>query len=111
MRPCIEQSNDLALLSPFPSWLGCIINTSGYDFRKGQHSAAVSPGRIAPSIYADLVSDKDKAIMAKDTNPSDNLSAMAGQTMELSVCLGIHRHTNLSFEIITALCASPKVDP
>ena len=36
MRRCIEQSNNLALLSPFPSWLGCIINTSGYDFRKGQ---------------------------------------------------------------------------
>ena len=33
---CIEHSNNLALLSPFPSWLGCIINTSGYDFRKGQ---------------------------------------------------------------------------
>jgi hypothetical protein len=36
MRHCIEQSNDLARLSPFRSWLGCIINTSGYDFRKGQ---------------------------------------------------------------------------
>src|SRR5262249_21516628 len=35
MRPCIEQSNDLAPLSPFPSWLDCITNTSGYDFRKG----------------------------------------------------------------------------
>jgi NADH dehydrogenase FAD-containing subunit len=28
--------NDLAPLSPFRSWLGCITNTSGYDFRKGQ---------------------------------------------------------------------------
>ena len=34
---CIEPSNDLAPLSPFRSWLGCIsTNTSGYDFRKGQ---------------------------------------------------------------------------
>jgi SEC-C motif len=35
MRPCIEQSNDLVPLSPFRSWLDCITNTSGYDFRKG----------------------------------------------------------------------------
>jgi transposase InsO family protein len=35
-RRCIEQSNDLAPLSPFRSWLDCITNTSGYDFRKGQ---------------------------------------------------------------------------
>src|ERR1035437_5576181 len=34
--PCTEQSNDLAPLSPFRSWLGCITNTSGYDFRKRQ---------------------------------------------------------------------------
>jgi hypothetical protein len=36
MRPCIERSNDLATLSPFRSWLDCTINTSGYDFPKGQ---------------------------------------------------------------------------
>jgi hypothetical protein len=36
MRPHIEQFNDLAPLSPFQSWPDCIINTSGYDFRKGQ---------------------------------------------------------------------------
>jgi hypothetical protein len=36
MHPCIEQSNDLAPLSPSRSWLDCITNTSGYDFRKGQ---------------------------------------------------------------------------
>jgi hypothetical protein len=38
MRPCIEQSNGLASLSPFPSWPDRIISTSGYDFRKGQRS-------------------------------------------------------------------------
>jgi hypothetical protein len=32
MRRCIEPFNNLAPLSP----LGCISNTSGYDFRKGQ---------------------------------------------------------------------------
>ena len=36
MRQLFEQSNDLAPLSPFQSWLDCITNTSGYDFRKGQ---------------------------------------------------------------------------
>ena len=36
MRPRIEPSNDLALSSPFRSWLDCTTNTSGYDFRKGQ---------------------------------------------------------------------------
>jgi hypothetical protein len=36
MRPCIEQSNGPVSLSPFRSWQDCIINTSGYDFRKGQ---------------------------------------------------------------------------
>ena len=41
MRPCIEQSNDLAPLSPFRSWLDCTTNTSGYDFRKGQVGSSV----------------------------------------------------------------------
>src|SRR5450830_1633739 len=36
MHPCVEQSNGLVPLSLFRSWLGCITNTSGYDFRKGQ---------------------------------------------------------------------------
>jgi hypothetical protein len=43
MRPCIEPSNDLAPLSPFQSWLGCITNTSGYDFRKGQADGSGQP--------------------------------------------------------------------
>jgi hypothetical protein len=34
--PYIEQPSDLAPLLPFRSWPDCIINTSGYDFRKGQ---------------------------------------------------------------------------
>ena len=38
MRPCIEQSNGPVSLSPFQPWPDCIINTSGYDFRKGQGS-------------------------------------------------------------------------
>src|SRR5450830_1939474 len=48
MRPCTEQSNDLAPLSPFRSWLGCITNTFGYDFRKG-HRADVEPQIVADS--------------------------------------------------------------
>jgi xylulose-5-phosphate/fructose-6-phosphate phosphoketolase len=36
MRRCIEQFNGLVSLSPFRSWPICTINTSGYDYRKGQ---------------------------------------------------------------------------
>jgi hypothetical protein len=35
MRRRIEQSSGPVSLSPFPSWRDCIINGSGYDFRKG----------------------------------------------------------------------------
>jgi hypothetical protein len=38
MRPCIEQSKGPESLSPFRSWPDCIINTSGYDFRKEQRT-------------------------------------------------------------------------
>jgi hypothetical protein len=44
MHPCVEQSDSLVPLSLFPSWQGCITNTSGYDFRKGQ----VPP--LAPAV-------------------------------------------------------------
>jgi hypothetical protein len=35
MRLFIEQSNALAQLSAFRSWLDCTTNMSGYDFREG----------------------------------------------------------------------------
>jgi putative ABC transport system substrate-binding protein len=31
-------------LSLFPSWQGCITNTSGYDFRKGQYVDRILKG-------------------------------------------------------------------
>jgi hypothetical protein len=40
MHACIEQSNGPVPLWPFRSWPGCIINTSGYDFRNEQVPAA-----------------------------------------------------------------------
>jgi hypothetical protein len=46
MRPRIEPSNDLALSSPFRSWLDCTTNTSGYDFRKGQPCIALRQSEI-----------------------------------------------------------------
>jgi hypothetical protein len=56
MRLCIERSNDLATLPPFPSWLDCTTNTSGYHFRKGQLSiGAKGPAEIAVSIIAEIV--------------------------------------------------------
>jgi hypothetical protein len=52
MRPCIGPSNDLAPLSRFRSWRGCITNTSAYDFRKGQGLIIVSlPGTQSYAIY------------------------------------------------------------
>jgi Integrase core domain len=42
MRLCTVQFNDLAPLSLFRFWLGCITNTSGYDFRKGQVASGTS---------------------------------------------------------------------
>src|SRR5215831_4901538 len=36
MRHYVELSNGLAPSSQFRSWLDCIINTSGCNFRKGQ---------------------------------------------------------------------------
>ena len=52
--PCIEPSNDLASLSPFRSWLGCITNTSGYDFRKGQLLASEIFGNFAQFKFLHL---------------------------------------------------------
>ena len=35
LHRAIQRSSDLAPLLPFRSWPDCIINISGYDFRKG----------------------------------------------------------------------------
>jgi polar amino acid transport system substrate-binding protein len=55
MRLCIVQSNGPGLLSPFPSWPGCIINTSGYDFRKGQVDPRVADivrtGKLSVGLF------------------------------------------------------------
>ena len=50
MRRFIEQFNDLVSLSPFRSWPDCIINTSGYDYRKGQGYFATQTGEIVRII-------------------------------------------------------------
>src|SRR5262249_4804412 len=70
MRPCIEQSNDLAPLSPFPSWLDCITNTSGYDFRKGQAEGAIP---IGP--FLDLARRQGRAPAADRRHPSHRTSS------------------------------------
>jgi len=51
MRPHIEQSNALAPSSPFRSWLDCTINTSGYDFRKGQIKTDMGGATLGVSSY------------------------------------------------------------
>jgi hypothetical protein len=52
MRPCIDRSNGLAPLSPFPFWPDSIINTYGYNFRKGQEEYYQSFYRRIISDYA-----------------------------------------------------------
>jgi len=37
MHRCTDRSNGSATSPPFLSWADCIINTYGYDFRKGQY--------------------------------------------------------------------------
>ncbi len=61
--PCIEQSNGPVSLSPSQSWPDCIINTSGYNFRKGQAwLARYSVGNVVEGIPIRVsVGDKTKA--------------------------------------------------
>src|ERR1035437_10316668 len=47
IRRCVEPSNGLAPLSPFRSWQGYIINTSGYDFWKGQEDGNTYSANIS----------------------------------------------------------------
>ena len=56
MRPHIEQFNALVPLSPFRSWLDCTINTSGYDFRKGQGVEGRQVREMCEMGYGVLVS-------------------------------------------------------
>jgi hypothetical protein len=65
MHPCTEQSNGLASLSPFRSWPDCIINTSGYDFRKGQvEKSAVTRIREVEK-HADELAQRMESSLAK----------------------------------------------
>jgi hypothetical protein len=92
MRPCIELSNGLVSLSPFRYWLGCIINTSGRDFRKGQQTKASSvppyerlrlndcenlQDRWKPPIQL----DQEPAVVIREPNPARHLPAQSDQLM------------------------------
>ena len=48
IRRCVERSNGPATLSPRPFWPGYIIDTSGYDFRKGQARVMLSSIETTP---------------------------------------------------------------
>jgi hypothetical protein len=63
MRLCIEQSNDLAPLPLFPSWLDCTTNTSGYDFRKGhgQPTDRILPSRRLSELITPVPQPKNAA--------------------------------------------------
>src|SRR5262249_29528241 len=62
MRPCVEQSKGLVQLSPYQSWQGCIINTSGCDFRKGHPRHYTDPVRTASPLWADMIFGKDTGL-------------------------------------------------
>ena len=74
MRPCTEQPNDLAPLSPFRSWLGCITNTSGYDFRKGQGANSNEPKITAGQAEKDFEEFLNR-IAANSTKSADPTQA------------------------------------
>jgi peptidoglycan hydrolase-like protein with peptidoglycan-binding domain len=44
-RPYTEPSNGPESLSPFRFWPDCIVNTSGYNFRKGQVTVKETVGK------------------------------------------------------------------
>src|SRR5262249_32083739 len=50
MRHYVELSNGLAPSSQFRSWLDCIINTSGCNFRKGQAKKQAALDDLAEDI-------------------------------------------------------------
>src|SRR5206468_13048712 len=62
MRPCIEQSNGPVSLSLSQSCPDCIINTSGYDFRKGQAlMRAIGLVLVSLVMITSLLTDADAA--------------------------------------------------
>ncbi len=77
MRRCIERSNGLVPLSPFPSWPDCIINTCGYNFRKGQVKL---PKTGALLLSGDAVHFKEnwdnRAVPVNNFNRDQTLASM-----------------------------------
>src|SRR6516165_11716480 len=65
MRHYVELSNGLAPSSQFRSWLDCIINTSGCNFRKGQVGDPLSPTRCDVEI-AERALDKRRYTTPKE---------------------------------------------
>src|SRR5262249_54552141 len=75
MRHYVELSNGLAPSSQFRSWLDCIINTSGCNFRKGQASLnlpkashALEMMQEAFAAYRAVVADLSDAEKSKAWN-------------------------------------------
>src|SRR5688572_11612039 len=73
MHLCVERCSDLASLSESRSWPGCITNTSGYDFRKGQswgkrmrHEETRRQLAILESVRSDLLDNKKDQLHVAD---------------------------------------------
>ena len=81
MHPCVEQSDGLVPLLLFPSWQGCITNTSGYDFRKGQ---AYDSTRLANIGIGHGAIDGGVGYTYFDPIKQHEFSAVAGLTYNLT---------------------------
>jgi hypothetical protein len=67
----------MAPLSPFRSWLDCITNTSGYDFRKGQADLSVESSRTCGEFLL-RIRRNHASVGAGITDPST--LALSGQS-------------------------------
>src|SRR5262249_55619067 len=76
MRHYVELSNGLAPSSQFRSWLDCIINTSGCNFRKGQVSLGSGAGarerQNLKAIIQTCVSRNDSPVLELNHVDSDS---------------------------------------
>jgi hypothetical protein len=86
MRPCIEQSNGLVSLLPFPFWPDCIINTSGYDFRKGQ-APMTDPIFAEIETHRRLETEYDTAIYAGDSERARELGNLENEQLAKLVAM------------------------
>jgi hypothetical protein len=93
MHPCVEQSDGLVPLSLFPSWQGCITNTSGYDFRKGQDPKWSENRRVHETF----------SLVKSVSEPSGNADTLAMLTYVLAKLIAMAQIRLSAFEAVRLL--------